>query len=173
MKLLVTRKMTERATKSIAARFDAEFRDDAPLSVEDAAQALRDFDAVMPTLGDDFSARAFEGDDLRCKILANFGAGFNHIDVAAARAAGSGQRASHSRQTGSTRATGVCCSITSLTSTAHASTPGARHGRSRAAEAYQSTITSPVSDPAGAPTSTQCAASRARRAGPGPAAPGR
>jgi lactate dehydrogenase-like 2-hydroxyacid dehydrogenase len=88
MKLLVTRKMTERATKSIAARFDAEFRDDAPLSVEDAAQALRDFDAVMPTLGDDFSARAFEGDDLRCKILANFGAGFNHIDVAAARAAG-------------------------------------------------------------------------------------
>ena len=56
-----------------------------------------------------------------------------------------GQRAIHSRQTGSTRATGVCCSITSLTSTAQASTPGRRHGRSRAAVAYQSTIASPAS----------------------------
>lgn len=88
MKLLVTRTMTERATKSIAARFDAEFRDDTPLSAADAAQALRDYDAILPTLGDDFSAPAFAGGDLRCRILANFGAGYNHIDVAAAKAAG-------------------------------------------------------------------------------------
>lgn len=88
MKLLVTRCMTDRATKSIAARFDAEFRDGEPLDRAAAAQAMRDFDAILPTLGDDFSAGAFEGGGLRCKILANFGAGYNHIDLEAAKAAG-------------------------------------------------------------------------------------
>jgi hypothetical protein len=65
----------------------------------------------------------------------------------AASAAGVGHRVIHSRQTGSTRATGVCCSITSLTRTAQASVPSRRHGRSRAAVAYQATIASPASRP--------------------------
>ena len=41
------------------------------------------------------------------------------------------------RYSGSTRATGVCCSMISLTSTAQGVTPGARQGRSRAFRAYQ------------------------------------
>src|SRR3954451_16043292 len=83
--------------------------------------------------------------------------------VSAASAAGVGQRAIHSRQTGSTRATGVCWSITSETSTAQASTPGRRHGRSRAAVAYQSTIAFPVAAEAdvAVPTTVQCAVPRA------------
>src|SRR3954451_16002110 len=85
--------------------------------------------------------------------------------VAAASVAGVGQRAIQSRQTGSTRATGVCCSMTSLTSTAQASTSGRRHGRSRAAVAYQSTRTSPISLLV-VPTTVQCAVVRQRRAGP-------
>ncbi len=40
-------------------------------------------------------------------------------------------------QTGSTRATGVCWSMNSLTRTAHGVAPGARHGRSRACSSYQ------------------------------------
>ena len=86
-KLLVTRPMTDRATKAIKARFDAHFRDNTPLDEAAAAQAMREYDAIMPTLGDAFTGAAFEGDP-RCKILANFGAGYNHIDIAAARAAG-------------------------------------------------------------------------------------
>ncbi|SET68085.1 2-hydroxyacid dehydrogenase [Paracoccus homiensis] len=87
MKLLVTRPMTETATTALAARFDVTFRDNTPLTVEQAAQAMRDYDAIIPTLGDGFAAAAFAG-DLRCKVLANFGAGFNHIDIEAARQAG-------------------------------------------------------------------------------------
>ncbi|MGR3248195.1 MAG: 2-hydroxyacid dehydrogenase [Paracoccus sp. (in: a-proteobacteria)] len=87
MKMLVTRPMTARATAAISGRFDATFRDNTPLTADEAAQAMRDFDAIMPTLGDAFTAAAFQG-DLRCRILANFGAGYNHIDVAAARATG-------------------------------------------------------------------------------------
>lgn len=87
MKLLVTRKMTKSATKALEARFDTTFRGEAPMTEDEAAQALRDYDAIMPTLGDAFTADAFKG-DIRCKILANFGAGYNHIDVAAAKEAG-------------------------------------------------------------------------------------
>lgn len=87
MRLLVTRPMTDRATRAIQDRFDATFRDNTPLTESQAAQALRDYDAIIPTLGDAFAAGAFAG-DLRCRILANFGAGYNHIDVAAARTAG-------------------------------------------------------------------------------------
>lgn len=89
MKLLVTRRMTDRAEAALAARFDATLRHDAAaLTVQEAAQAMRDYDAIIPTLGDGFSAEAFAGGGLRTRLLANFGAGFNHIDTGAAKAAG-------------------------------------------------------------------------------------
>lgn len=88
MKLLVTRPMTARAAAAISAEFDAVFHDGANLTPQDAARALRDYDAILPTLGDAFTAEAFAGGGLRCGILGNFGAGYNHIDIEAARAAG-------------------------------------------------------------------------------------
>jgi hydroxypyruvate reductase len=60
-----------------------------PLTGEEMRMALRDFDGVVPTLGDLFSAEVFaDVPEPRCRVLANFGVGYNHIDVAAARAAG-------------------------------------------------------------------------------------
>ena len=60
-----------------------------PLTGDEMRASLRDYDAVLPTLGDQFSAAVFSDvPDPRCRLLANFGVGFNHIDVAAARAAG-------------------------------------------------------------------------------------
>ncbi|WP_199260023.1 2-hydroxyacid dehydrogenase [Paracoccus binzhouensis] len=88
MKLLVTRRMTQAAEHALSARFETEILDRKDgLSVEEAARALADYDAIMPTLGDRFTAEAFRGRP-RCRLLANFGAGYNHIDVAAAAAAG-------------------------------------------------------------------------------------
>jgi lactate dehydrogenase-like 2-hydroxyacid dehydrogenase len=72
-----------------AERFETTFRDrDRGLSPEEAGQALREYDAILPTLGDQFSGAAFLGGPFRCRILANFGVGVNHIDVGAAKAAG-------------------------------------------------------------------------------------
>lgn len=60
-----------------------------PLSFDEMCAALRDFDGVMCTLGDAFTAEVFAAvPEPRCKVLANFGVGYNHIDVDAARAAG-------------------------------------------------------------------------------------
>ena len=71
-------------------RFEVTHRD-LPTAM-DAAElraALRDYDAVLPTLGDLFKADVFaDVPKPRAQILANFGVGYNHIDVAAARAAG-------------------------------------------------------------------------------------
>lgn len=92
MRLLVTRPMTDAATRAITARFpDTTFLPDRPLTPDQARQAMRDYDLILPTLRDQFSAEAFDGarpDELRCKLLANFGVGFNHIDTNAARNAG-------------------------------------------------------------------------------------
>lgn len=60
-----------------------------PLDGAEMRAALHEYDGVMCTLGDQFSAQVFaDVPQPRCKVLANFGVGFNHIDVAAARAAG-------------------------------------------------------------------------------------
>ena len=57
-----------------------------------------------------------------------------------AKAAGEGHRDIHCRHTGSTRMTGVCCSMTSETRIAQGDVPGSRQGRLLASRAYQSRI---------------------------------
>jgi lactate dehydrogenase-like 2-hydroxyacid dehydrogenase len=89
-RLLITRLMPTRVLDVARARFDVTLRDDpSPLSPAELRAALGDFDAVMPTLGDRFQADVFaDVPHPRAKMLANFGVGYNHIDVAAARSAG-------------------------------------------------------------------------------------
>ncbi len=60
-----------------------------PMDRAEMRAALTGHDVVLPTLGDRFEAAVFAGlDGARCRLLANFGVGTNHIDVAAARDAG-------------------------------------------------------------------------------------
>jgi len=89
-KLLITRRLPDRVLEAASARFDVTLRDRTdPLSPDELRAALRDFDAVLPTLGDRFQAEVFADVPApRARILANFGVGFNHIDADAAKAAG-------------------------------------------------------------------------------------
>ena len=90
MKLLITRALPDRVLQAARARFDVTLRDNDTHPDEAELQAmLRDYDAVLCSIGDRFSAATFAAvPQPRAKLLANFGAGFNHIDVAAAKAAG-------------------------------------------------------------------------------------
>lgn len=91
MRLLITRQMPAAVIEAAKSRFDVVIRDvqSQVLSPDELRGALRDFDVVMPTLGDRFSAQVFADVPApRCRLLANFGVGYNHIDVDAARAAG-------------------------------------------------------------------------------------
>jgi lactate dehydrogenase-like 2-hydroxyacid dehydrogenase len=87
-KLLITRLLPEANLAAARARFDVTLREATEgLTAAEAAAALRDYDAILPTLGDQFTADTFAG-EIRCGVLANFGVGYNHIDAAAAAAAG-------------------------------------------------------------------------------------
>ena len=89
-KLLITRRLPDRVLDAARARFDVTLRDRTDvLSPEELRAALRDYDAVLPTLGDRFQADVFaDVPQPRAKILANFGVGYNHIDAEAAKGAG-------------------------------------------------------------------------------------
>lgn len=88
--LLVTRPMTTMTLAVAQEHFNVTVRESTqPCSVDEMCEALRTYKAVMPTLGDMFSAEVFaQVPQPRTMLLANFGVGYNHIDVAAAREAG-------------------------------------------------------------------------------------
>ncbi len=86
-RVLVTRAWPEACQRALGERFDVTLNpSDTPMSPAELAEALRSFDAVAPTVSDKMPAEAFEG--ATAKIVANYGVGFSHIDVAAAKAAG-------------------------------------------------------------------------------------
>jgi len=88
LKLYVSRPVAEPVLAQARARFDVTVGDSA-MSPEDCTAALRTYDAILPTLGDLFTAEAFAAaGDIRARVLGNFGVGYNHIDVVAAAAHG-------------------------------------------------------------------------------------
>ena len=89
-KLLITRVLPDAVAERAETRFAVDvLKDGEPLDSAAAAQCMADYDAIIVNLGDAFNAEAFElASDPRCRILANYGAGYNHIDAAAARGRG-------------------------------------------------------------------------------------
>ena len=88
--VLITRPLPDRVITEALTRFSLTLREDTtPMTPAQCVEALQSYDAVLPTLGDPFKADVFAAAHApRCRLLANFGVGYNHIDVAAARAAG-------------------------------------------------------------------------------------
>ncbi|WP_203428184.1 D-glycerate dehydrogenase [Rhizobium sp. BG4] len=87
-RILVTRRWPAAAEAALAEHFDVTLNEaDVPMTADQLRQALADYDAVLPTVSDKLPAAVFEGSP-RAKILGNFGVGYNHIDVAAAKAKG-------------------------------------------------------------------------------------
>ena len=89
-RLLITRRLPDRVLEAARARVDVTLRDRTDvLTAEELRAALRDYDAVLPTLGDRFQVDVFaDVSSPRAKVLANFGVGYNHIDAEAAKAVG-------------------------------------------------------------------------------------
>ncbi|MDG1078308.1 MAG: D-glycerate dehydrogenase [Planktotalea sp.] len=90
MKLLITRPLPALVVDAARKVFDVDVRDNtAVMNADELRASLRDYDVVLPTLGDMYSADVFaDVPEARAKMLANFGVGFNHIDTDAARSAG-------------------------------------------------------------------------------------
>ncbi|MDW4497346.1 D-glycerate dehydrogenase [Sulfitobacter sp. D35] len=86
----MTRPLPQEVQDEAAKHFDVTVRENtAPMNSDELRAGLRDYDGVIPTLGDLYTPQVFDDvPDPRCRILANFGVGYNHIDVTAATAAG-------------------------------------------------------------------------------------
>ncbi|MDY6858512.1 MAG: D-glycerate dehydrogenase [Pseudomonadota bacterium] len=89
-RILITRPLPEAVSDAVRDFAEVEVRaSTAPMKPAEMRASLTVFDAVLPTLGDAYDAEIFaEVPHPRARLLANFGVGYNHIDVAAARAAG-------------------------------------------------------------------------------------
>lgn len=88
-RLLVTRKWPVAAEEYLRLRFDVVFNEtDIPLDRAALVDAMSSYDAICPTITDRFDAELLAKSDAQVRILANFGAGFEHIDLEAAKAAG-------------------------------------------------------------------------------------
>lgn len=88
-RILLTRRWPEAVERRLAERYDVTLNDaDAPLDAAQLAQAMREHDALCPTVTDRITREVIEADGRRARIIGNYGAGFEHIDLDAARAAG-------------------------------------------------------------------------------------
>ncbi len=87
-RVLVTRRWPEAVERQLAEQFDVTFNEgDAPLGQADLAAAMGEYDVLCPTVSDRIDATVMAGGD-RVKLIANYGVGFEHIDIAAAKAKG-------------------------------------------------------------------------------------
>lgn len=85
LKVGVTRKLPDIVEARLAALFDAILNpSDRPLAPGDLAALGREVDVLAPTLGDNLDEAFFDAAGARLKLVANFGAGVDHIDIAAA-----------------------------------------------------------------------------------------
>jgi lactate dehydrogenase-like 2-hydroxyacid dehydrogenase len=88
-RVIITRRWPKEAEARASALFDVQLNEqDRPMSPEQLRDCLRNADGVCPTVSDAIDAEVLSASPLRCKILGNFGVGFNNIDVAAAKMAG-------------------------------------------------------------------------------------
>jgi lactate dehydrogenase-like 2-hydroxyacid dehydrogenase len=87
--VVVTRRLPEPVHQALAREFDARLNpDDRPLSADGLRDALGSADALLTTVTDKVTAEVLAAEPRRAGLVANFGVGFNNIDVEAAKARG-------------------------------------------------------------------------------------
>jgi lactate dehydrogenase-like 2-hydroxyacid dehydrogenase len=86
--LLITRRLPASVLERLRASYEVTVNpEDRPLGREALLMALRSFDALSPTITDKLDAALLLNSGLKTRVIANFGAGYEHIDVAAAKQA--------------------------------------------------------------------------------------
>lgn len=86
LSIRVTRRLPRPIEERLRSLYDASLSaDDVPLDARQLREALTENDVVLCTLGDRFTREMLTALPRRTGLLANFGAGVDHIDVDAAR----------------------------------------------------------------------------------------
>ncbi|MTD98677.1 D-glycerate dehydrogenase [Paracoccus sp. YIM 132242] len=89
LRVVVTRRLPEAVETRMKELFDVVLREeDAKMSRDDLAAAMRGADVLVPTVTDHIDAAMLAQAGERLKLIANYGAGVDHIDVQSARQRG-------------------------------------------------------------------------------------
>ena len=89
LSVVVTRRLPQAVETRMKELFDVRLRDpDTRMTREELAAAMREADVLVPTIGDVIDAGLIGQAGDRLKLIANYGAGVDHIDVATARQRG-------------------------------------------------------------------------------------
>lgn len=87
--VLITRRWPQAVEHRLAQNYDVELnRSDRPLTPAEFRDAIKRYDAVLPTVTDKICAEALDVSKPQTKILANYGVGYTHIDVERAKTHG-------------------------------------------------------------------------------------
>ncbi len=86
LSVVVTRRLPEAVETRMKELFDVRLRDDdTRMGREELLSLVSDADVLVPTLTDQIDAQVIEAGGERLKLIANYGAGVDHIDVSTAR----------------------------------------------------------------------------------------
>ncbi|MEM9638679.1 MAG: D-glycerate dehydrogenase [Pseudomonadota bacterium] len=89
LSVVVTRRLPEAVETRLSELFDVTLREnDSPMSRSDLAKAMKSADVLVPTVTDEIDSALITQAGDRLKLIANYGAGVDHIDVATARQRG-------------------------------------------------------------------------------------
>ncbi|WP_298495810.1 D-glycerate dehydrogenase [uncultured Maritimibacter sp.] len=89
LSVVVTRRLPEAVEARLRELFDVELNEtDVPMSRDALADAMKRCDVLVPTLTDTIDQAMLAGAGDRLKLIANYGAGVDHIDVGTARQRG-------------------------------------------------------------------------------------
>ena len=87
--MFVTRRLPEPVEKRLSELFDVQLRtDDVAMSREELAVAMKTAEVLVPTITDTIDAGLIGQAGPQLKLIANYGAGVDNIDVATARERG-------------------------------------------------------------------------------------
>jgi lactate dehydrogenase-like 2-hydroxyacid dehydrogenase len=87
--VIVTRKLPDAIETRMRELFDARLNvDDIPMSREQLTEAVQTADVIVPTVTDRLDARILSRASEKLRLIANFGAGVDNIDLESARARG-------------------------------------------------------------------------------------
>ena len=89
LKVIVSRAWPAEVEAALKEKYDVQLNEtDVAMTKDEMKKALDDCDAFLPTVTDPVDAEVLSAEPLRARFIGNFGVGFNHIDLDAAKARG-------------------------------------------------------------------------------------
>ena len=81
-KVIITRRLQDRVEKRMKELFNVDLSSaEYPISKRELLSAVKDAEILVPTIGDKIDASILSAANSNLKLIANYGAGYDHIDI--------------------------------------------------------------------------------------------